>query len=78
MNMFFEIEVERPYGSFDEMQVVGRTKGVPEDDPGYELKPVTGENNLKGIHFDVEPHPISAEAQKERDQQEENENRERE
>jgi len=66
-NMFYEIEVQRPYGSFDEMQVCSRTKGAAEDDPGYELRPLMDATNMKGVHFDVEPKPISAEAQKERD-----------
>lgn len=77
-NMFFEVEVERPYGKIEDKVICYRSKGVSEDDPSAELKELNDAASLKQITWDIEPHPISAEEQKERDLQEENENRERE
>lgn len=77
-NMFFEIEIERPYGKIEERVICYRNNSVAEDDPAYEMKEFTDAASLKQITFDLEPQPISAEDQKERDLQEENENRERE
>ena len=60
-NVYFEVEIERPYGNLDEIIVAVRNAGATEEDQGYELRELNDAASIKQITWDIEPRPISAE-----------------